>query len=160
MNLTNGENPVEAVSQIRGHTMGSEDFAMDVGNPEVVYNPIWSGGYGKQAALYTPREVNPQGPVETWWSQRMPKFQDQSISINANGMHTNSNGMFNNMNSQSRYNAGIYLEEYGIPKSYGRTASHMVFKSPNKDASISDQFIITPYKETPDLRYTLGYQNG
>lgn len=160
MNLTNGEDPVEAFSQIRGHTMGSRDFAMDVGNPDVVYNPIWSGGYGKQAALYTPREVNPQGPVETWWSQRMPKFQDQSIHINTKGMHTNSNGMFNDKNSQSLYNAGIYLEEHGIPTSYGRTASHMVFKSPNKGASISDQFIITPYKKLPDLRYTLGYQNG
>ena len=36
----------------------------------------------------------------------------------------------------------------------------MIFTSPNKGASISDQFIITPYKETPDLRYTLGYKNG
>ena len=160
MNLTNGENPVEAFSQIRGHTIGSGDFAMDVGNPEVVYNPIWSGGYGKQAALYTPREVNPQGPVETWWSQRMPKFQDQSIYINTNGTHTNRYGMLNHLSGESQYNANMYLEQQGIPKSYGRTASHMVFKSPNKDASISDQFIITPYKETPDLRYTLGYKNG
>ena len=160
MNLRHGEDPVEAFSQIRGHTMGSEDFAMDVGNPEVVYHPIWSKGYGNQAALYTPREVNPQGPVETWWSQRMPKFQDQSISINANSLHTNRNGMLNHPSSQSQYNANMYLEQQGIPTSYGRTASHMVFTSPNKGASISDQFIITPYKETPDLRYTLGYQNG
>ena len=160
MNLTNGEDPVEAFSQIRGHTMGSGDFAMDVGNPEVVYNPIWSGGYGKQAALYTPREVNPQGPVETWWSQRMPKFQDQSIYINTKGIHTNRYGMLNHLSGESQYNANMYLEQQGIPTSYGRTASHMIFKSPNKGASISDQFIITPYKKTPDLRYTLGYQNG
>ena len=160
MDLTNGEDPVEAFSQIRGHTMGSQDFAMDVGNPEVVYHPIWSKGYGNQAALYTPREVNPQGPVETWWSQRMPKFQDQSISIDANGLHTNRYGMLNHLGSESQYNANMYLEQQGIPTSYGRTSSHMIFKSPNKGASISDQFIITPYKETPDLRYTLGYKNG
>lgn len=160
MNLTNGEDPVEAFSQIRGHTIGSGDFAMDVGNPEVVYNPIWSGGYGKQAALYTPREVNPQGPVETWWSQRMPKFQDQSIYINTKGMHTNRYGMLNHLSGESQYNANMYLEQQGIPTSYGRTSSHMIFTSPNKGASISDQFIITPYKETPDLRYTLGYKNG
>ena len=160
MNLRHGEDPVEAFSQIRGHTMGSQDFAMDVGNPEVVYHPIWSQGYGNQAALYTPREVNPQGPVETWWGQRMPKLQDQSISIDANGMHTNRDGMLNNLSSGSLYNANMYLEQQGIPTSYGRTASHMIFTSPNKGASISDQFIITPYKETPDLRYTLGYQKG
>ena len=160
MNLRHGEDPVEAFSQIRGHTLGSWDSAMDVGNPEVVYHPIWSKGYGNQAALYTPREVNPQGPVETWWSQRMPKFQDQSISINANSLHTNRNGTLNHLGSQSQYNANMYLEQQGIPTSYGRTASHMVFTSPNKGASISDQFIITPYKKLPDLRYTLGYQNG
>lgn len=160
MNLRHGEDPVEAFSQIRGHTLGSWDYAMDVGNPEVVYHPIWSKGYGNQAALYTPREVNPQGPVETWWSQRMPKFQDQSISIDANGMHTNRYGMLNNLSGESLYNTNMYLKQQGIPTSYGRTASHMIFTSPNKGASISDQFIITPYKETPDLRYTLGYQNG
>ena len=75
-------------------------------------------------------------------------------------MHTNRDGILNHLGSQSQYNANMYLEQQGIPASYGRTASHMIFTSPNKGASISDQFIITPYKKLPDLRYTLGYQNG
>ena len=160
MNLKTGADPVEAFSEIRGHSMGKDGFAMDIGNPDVVYHPIWSKGYGNQAALYTPREVNPQGPVETWWSQRIPKFQDQSISIDANGMHTGRDGMFNSLNSTSQYNANRYLRQQGIPQSYGRTSSHMIFMSPNEGASISDQFNITPYSKIPNLRYTLGYQKG
>jgi hypothetical protein len=43
-------------------------YYMNVGNPDVVFNPLWSYGYGNKAALYTPKTINPTGPVETWWS--------------------------------------------------------------------------------------------
>lgn len=160
MDLKPGTDLVKAFSEIRGHSMGADDFAMDVGNPNVVYHPIWSRGYGNRAALYTPKEVSLQGPVETWWSQRMPKFQDQSISIDTNGMHTSREGIFNSHSSTSLYNVNRYLEQQGVPQSYGRTSSHMIFTSPNEGASILDQFNITPYGTIPNLRFTLGYQNG
>jgi hypothetical protein len=41
---------------------------MNVGNPDVVFNPIWSKKYGNKTALYTPKTINPKGPIETWWS--------------------------------------------------------------------------------------------
>lgn len=161
MNLKPGVDPIEAFSQIRGRSMGQSGFAMDVGNPEVVNHPIWSRGYGNQAALYTPKEVNPQGPIETWWSQRIPKFQDQSISVNPEGMHTSREGVFRDLNLKSVQSANDYLKSQRIPSSYGRTDSHMVFNSPNEGASILDQFNITPYNKLPrQLRYTLGYQKG
>jgi hypothetical protein len=64
------EDLIDAFLVIRGKTLGGREdmYYMDVGNPDVVFNPIWSRGYGNKTALYTPKTINPKGPIETWWS--------------------------------------------------------------------------------------------
>lgn len=156
MYLKPGQDFTEAFSTIRGYSLGHEDFSMDVGNPKVVFDPMYSRHYGNNVAVYSPKEIKLNGPVETWWSQRRPLFQDKSIYIEANGMHTNRNAELRNINAI--YNNNKYLEQLGVPSSYGRTASHMIFLSPNKGASIADQFTITPGYQ--NIMYTLGYKNG
>lgn len=165
MNLESGQDFTEAFSTIKGSSIGKKDFSMDVGNPEVVFDPIWSRGYGKNVALYSPKEIKLNGPVETWWSQRKPTFQDKSIYIDTEGVHTenltegvHAGNPLELYPADISYNVHKYIKSAGLPNSYGRTASHMIFLSPNKGASIADQFIITP--GNPNIRYTLGYKNG
>ena len=158
MNLKSDQDFTDAFSTIRGRSLGHNGFAMDVGNAEVVFDPIWSRGYGNTVATYTPKELKLEGPVETWWSQRKPNFKDESISIDPKGMHTNSASIINESITAER-NANRYLQSMNIPNSYNRRASHMIFLSPNKGASISDQFIITPGYQK-ELKYTLGYKKG
>ena len=158
MNLKSDQDFTDAFSTIRGRSLGRNEFAMDVGNAEVVFDPIWSRGYGNTVATYTPKELKLEGPVETWWSQRKPNFKDESISIDPKGMHTNSASIINESITAER-NANRYLQSMNIPNSYNRRASHMIFLSPNEGASISDQFIITPGYQK-DLKYTLGYKKG
>ena len=158
MNLKSNQNFTDAFSTIRGRSLGRNGFAMDVGNAEVVFDPIWSRGYGNTVATYTPKELKLEGPVETWWSQRKPNFKDESISIDPKGMHTNSASIINESITAKR-NANRYLQSMNIPNSYNRRASHMIFLSPNEGASISDQFIITPGYQK-ELKYTLGYKKG
>lgn len=157
MNLKSGQDFTEAFSTIRGRSIGKEDFSMDVGNPEVVFDPIWSRGYGNNVAVYSPKEIKLNGPVETWWSQRKPRFQDKSIYIDTEGLHTGNQS--NLYPSDIQYNVNKYIKSVGLPKSYNRTASHMIFLSPNEGASIADQFMITP-GNPKNIRYTLGYKNG
>lgn len=154
MNLEPGQDFTEAFSKIRGRGKGS--FTMDVGNPEVVFDPIWSSGYGNNVALYSPKEIKLEGPVETWWSQRKPRFQDKSIYIDTEGMHTGNHSKL--YPSDIQYNMNKYIKSVGLPNSYNRTAAHMIFLSPNEGASIADQFVVTPVR--PNIRYTLGYKNG
>lgn len=156
MNLQPGQDFTEAFSKIRGRSIGQKDFSMDVGNPEVVFDPIFSRGYGNNVAIYSPKEIKLNGPVETWWSQRKPTFQDKSIYINTEGLHTGNPAEL--YPADISYNIHKYIKSVGIPNSYGRTASHMIFLSPNKGASIADWFTITP--GNPNIRYTLGYKNG
>ena len=158
MNLKSDQDFTDAFSTIRGRSLGRNGFAMDVGNAEVVFDPIWSRGYGNTVATYTPKELKLEGPVETWWSQRKPNFKDESISIDPKGMHTNSASIINESITAER-NANRYLQSMHIPNSYNRRASHMIFLSPNEGASISDQFIITPGYQK-ELKYTLGYKKG
>lgn len=158
MNLKSDQDFTDAFSTIRGHSLGRNGFAMDVGNAEVVFDPIWSRGYGNTVATYTPKELKLEGPVETWWSQRKPNFKDESISIDPKGMHTNNTSIINESITAER-NANRYLQTMNIPNSYNRRASHMIFLSPNEGASISDQFIITPGYQK-ELKYTLGYKKG
>ena len=158
MNLKSDQDFTDAFSTIRGRSLGRNEFAMDVGNAEVVFDPIWSRGYGNTVATYTPKELKLEGPVETWWSQRKPNFKDESISIDPKGMHTNSASIINESITAER-NANRYLQSMNIPNSYNRRASHMIFLSPNEGASISDQFIITPGYQK-ELKYTLGYKKG
>ena len=158
MNLKSDQNFTDAFSTIRGRSLGRNEFAMDVGNAEVVFDPIWSRGYGNTVATYTPKELKLEGSVETWWSQRKPNFKDESISIDPKGMHTNSASIINESITAER-NANRYLQSMNIPNSYNRRASHMIFLSPNEGASISDQFTITPGYQK-DLKYTLGYKKG
>ena len=155
MNLQPGQDFTEAFSKIRGSSIGQKDFSMDVGNPEVVFDPIWSRGYGNNVAIYSPKEIKLNGPVETWWSQRKPTFQDKSIYINTEGLHTGNAELYP---ADISYNVHKYIKSVGLPNSYGRTASHMIFLSPNKGASIADWFTVTP--GNPNIRYTLGYKNG
>lgn len=156
MNLQPGQDFTEAFSKIRGRSIGQKDFSMDVGNPGVVFDPIFSRGYGNNVAIYSPKEIKLNGPVETWWSQRKPTFQDKSIYINTEGLHTGNPAEL--YPADISYNIHKYIKSVGIPNSYGRTASHMIFLSPNKGASIADWFTITP--GNPNIRYTLGYKNG
>ena len=158
MNLKSDQDFTDAFSTIRGRSLGRNEFAMDVGNAEVVFDPIWSRGYGNTVATYTPKELKLEGPVETWWSQRKPNFKDESISIDPKGMHTNSASIINESITAER-NANRYLQSMNIPNSYNRRASHMIFLSPNEGASISDQFTITPGYQK-ELKYTLGYKKG
>ena len=158
MNLKSDQDFTDAFSTIRGRSLGRNEFAMDVGNAEVVFDPIWSRGYGNTVATYTPKGLKLEGPVETWWSQRKPNFKDESISIDPKGMHTNSASIINESITAER-NANRYLQSMNIPNSYNRRASHMIFLSPNEGASISDQFTITPGYQK-DLKYTLGYKKG
>ena len=136
MNLKSGQDFTEAFSTIRGRSIGKEDFSMDVGNPEVVFDPIWSRGYGNNVAVYSPKEIKLNGPVETWWSQRKPRFQDKSIYIDTKGLHTGNQSKI--YPSDVQYNVNKYIKSVGLPKSYNRTASHMIFLSPNEGASIAD----------------------
>ena len=159
MDLKSNQDFTDAFSTIRGHSLGQKGFAMDVGNAEVVFHPIWSRSYGNTVATYTPKEIKLEGPVETWWSQRKPNFKDTSISINSNGMHTDVAPSPIDNSITATQNANRYLRAMNIPNAYNRAASHMTFLSPNKGASIASQFIITPgYKK--ELKYTLGYNNG
>ncbi len=156
MNLKSGQDFTEAFSTIKGRSIGQKDFSMDVGNSEVVFDPLWSRSYGNNVAIYSPKEIKLNGPVETWWSQRKPTFQDKSIYIDTEGVHTGNQSKFYPIDIQ--YNVNKYIKSVGLPSSYGRTSSHIIFLSPNKGASIADQFIITP--GNPNIRYTLGYKNG
>ena len=159
MDLKSNQNFTEAFSTIRGRSLGRNEFAMDVGNAEVVFNPIWSRGYGNTAATYTPKEIKLEGPVETWWSQRKPNFKDTSIQIESNGMHTDRAPSTIDESITATQNANRYLQTMNIPNAYNRKASHMIFLSPNKGASISDQFTIIPGYQK-ELKYTLGYKKG
>lgn len=159
MNLKSDQDFTDAFSTIRGRSLGHNEFAMDVGNAEVVFDPIGSRGYGNIVATYTPKELKLEGPVETWWSQRKPNFKDVSIQIEPNGMHTNRAISTINESITALQNANRYLQSMNIPNSYNRKASHMIFLSPNKGASISDQFTITPGYQK-ELKYTLGYKKG
>lgn len=156
MDLKSGQDFTEAFSTIKGRSIGHKDFSMDVGNSEVVFDPLWSKAYGNNVAIYSPKEIKLNGPVETWWSQRKPTFQDKSIYIDTEGIHTGNQSKFYPIDIQ--YNVNKYIKSVGLPSSYGRTSSHMIFLSPNKGASIADQFIITP--GNPNIRHTLGYKNG
>ena len=156
MNLKSDQDFTDAFSTIRGRSLGRNGFAMDVGNAEVVFDPIWSRGYGNITATYTPKEIKLEGPIETWWSQRKPNFKDISIQIEPNGMHTNRAISTIDESITALQNANRYLQSMNIPNSYNRKASHMIFLSPNEGASISDQFTITPGYQK-DLKYTLGY---
>ena len=159
MNLKSDQDFTDAFSTIRGRSLGRNGFAMDVGNAEVVFDPIWSRGYGNTTATYTPKEIKLEGPIETWWSQRKPNFKDVSIQIEPNGMHTNRAISTIDKSITASQNANRYLQSMNIPNSYNRKASHMIFLSPNEGASISDQFIITPGYQK-ELKYTLGYKKG
>lgn len=159
MNLKSDQDFTDAFSTIRGRSLGRNGFAMDVGNAEVVFHPLWSRGYGNTTATYTPKEIKLEGPVETWWSQRKPNFKDTSIQIESNGMHTDRASSTINESITATQNANRYLQSMNIPNSYNRKASHMIFLSPNEGASISDQFIITPGYQK-ELKYTLGYKKG
>lgn len=159
MDLKSNQNFTEAFSTIRGRSLGHNGFAMDVGNAEVVFHPLWSRGYGNTTATYTPKEIKLEGPVETWWSQRKPNFKDTSIQIESNGMHTDRAPSTINESITATQNANRYLQTMNIPNAYNRKASHMIFLSPNEGASISDQFTITPGYQK-DLKYTLGYKKG
>lgn len=159
MNLKSNQNFTEAFSTIRGRSSGRNGFAMDVGNAEVVFDPIWSRGYGNTTATYTPKEIKLEGPVETWWSQRKPNFKDTSIQIESNGMHTDRAPSTIDESITATQNANRYLQTMNIPNAYNRKASHMIFLSPNKGASISDQFTIIPGYQK-ELKYTLGYKKG
>lgn len=157
MNLPQDADFVKSFGTIAGQSMGHKGYALDVGDPNVVLNSIFSRGYGKDIATYTPK-LNLQGPVETWWGQRMPKIDN--ISINTNGMHTDRLNEFVDVNNISNIRlSNDYLNNKKVPNSYGRTASHMIFTSPIKGTSIQDYYNITP-GFNPDLKYTLGYKKG
>lgn len=157
MNLPQDADFVKSFGTVAGQSMGHKGYALDVGDPNVVLNSIFSRGYGKDIATYTPK-LNLQGPVETWWGQRIPKIDN--ISINTNGMHTDRLNEFVDVNNISNIRlSNDYLNNKKVPNSYGRTASHMIFTSPIKGTSIQDYYNITP-GFNPDLKYTLGYKKG
>lgn len=160
MNLSSPS--IEPFSTIKGSTLGNSNYAMDVGNPNVVLHPLWSRNYGNVAAVYTPKNRQLQGPVETWWGQRFPVFGNSNITVQPAGMHTRRSGTWTYSNPDAVGVADSYLEKSGIPKSYDRTDSHMIFLSPEEGASIADQFNIQLVNGTmiPNIPYTLGYKKG
>lgn len=160
MNLRNSEDPAKQFLEIRGKTIGEEkNYAMDVGNKNVVFDPIFGREYGSTAMVYLPKNRKLTGPIETWWSQRFPKFNDHSITINANRPQTNRYGSISNHDIDAVFNMNAILDKNNIPSQYLRSSSHMTFLSPNKGATISDQFEVYPF-ENQDLRFTLGYKLG
>lgn len=143
--LTTKEKPYQTTP------LGLLSFAFDklTGNSTYQEDPPEVKGYDGEIKL--------NGPIETWWSQRKPRFQDKSIYIDTEGLHTGNQS--NLYPSDIQYNVNKYIKSAGLPKSYNRTASHMIFLSPNEGASIADQFMITP-GNPKNIRYTLGYKNG
>jgi hypothetical protein len=65
MNTNNSEDFLH----IRGTNAdyGKNKKAMDVGNPNVVWDPLWSRGYGEYSRKYTPKQLTLSGDVSTWW---------------------------------------------------------------------------------------------
>lgn len=161
MNIRNSENPAKQFLEIRGHTLGdTKNYAMDVGNKQVVFDPLLARGYGSTAMIYVPKNRELIGPIETWWSQRFPKFNDNSIIINNNGMHSSRNGIISDHSLNSVFNMNRLLQKNNIPVSYGRTSAHMTFLSPNEGATISDQFDVFPFDKQNNIKFTLGYKLG
>ena len=159
----------QAYLTIAGRSMGSATPAMDVGSPEIVLG----GDYGTPV-IYKPKNRQLTGSVDTWWSQRTPNFKDESITITPASMWTGNAkqsahlipGGFKNNNAVSLERIlNDYLYHSGnvdIPVAYGRSASHMTFWSPNKGASIADQFDIIPASDVDlnTIKFGLGYRKG
>lgn len=159
----------QAYLTIAGRSMGSATPAMDVGSPAIVLG----GDYGVPV-IYKPKNRQLTGPVDTWWSQRTPNFKDKSITITPASMWTGNAkqsahlipGGFKNDNAASLERIlNDYLYHSGnvdIPGAYGRSASHMTFWSPNKGASIADQFDIIPASDVDlnTIKFGLGYRKG
>lgn len=167
-NVDPNTNP-NAYLSISGHSIGKTVPTMDVGSPNIVLE----GNYG-EPVIYKPKNRKLTGSMDTWWSQRYPNFEDKSIQINPKGTWTGNTksvsnlipGGFKNKNAvelQRILNNYLYdPKQLNLPTSYGRNASHMVFFSPNKGASISDQFDIIPAQNINlrNIRFGLGYNDG
>ena len=159
----------DAYLTIGGGAGRDNTYTMDVGSPNVVLDERMRYG---TPVIYKPKNRQLTGSVDTWWSQRTPQFSDKSISINPIGMHTG-DGVFNinqlipnGKTSNFTFDLGRmlmpYLKQLNVPQQYRRNATHMVFKSPNKGASIADQFDIIPASDVDlnTIKFGLGYRKG
>lgn len=156
-----GEKAIKkAFLTIGGHAAVNK-YSLDMGNTAVVNDGIFGGKYGNNAMQYTPRNLTLEGPVETWWSQRFPKFKDNSITYTTKGMHSSlieENGFLPLIRSSNQiWGIRQYIDKHNVPSSYGSKKAHVVFFSPNKGASIADWFTADRnWRE----RESLGYKKG
>lgn len=148
---------------------GKSKKAMDVGNVEVVWDPLWSKGYGQYRRKYTPKQLTLKGDVSTWWSQRYPQFNDKNISIDNNGMHGDyfrpSDDIAHELNNNKISITPIirtlkqYLQKNNISPKYKLQNAHMTFLSDN-DSYIGDYYNITDDFDLYKDKSTLGFKNG
>lgn len=116
--------------------LGSKTATMDVGDSKV------ANGYGPITGYYQPNSSNLQleGPVETWWSQRFPSGLPAGTKLNTYGMHTGDN-LQQVINStaipgalpQDRV-AYQFSRHLGVPKGYGWNSTHMTFVGRSGDS--------------------------